>query len=140
MVGADSASWWPAAWPLDGVAGVGGWYPSSHDAPERAHEAETGFEIDNFHEQSSPETPMPGWVCQRPVMGWSQIAPEPFIDSSSHLVSSNSTGIRNGMGVSLPESTFSACRNTSGGLISYFTEMAASSPLPYSFSLLGGGF
>jgi len=101
---------------------------------------ETGFEIDNFREQSSPETPTPGWVSQRPVMGRSQIAPEPFIDSSFQLVSSDSTGIRNGMGVSLPESTFSVYGNTSGGHISYFTEMAASSPLPYPFSLLGGGF
>ncbi|XP_059432454.1 heat stress transcription factor C-1 [Corylus avellana] len=106
---------------------------------------ETGFEIDNFREQSSPETPRPGWVSQRPVMGRPQIAQQPFgysaIDSSSLLVSSDYTGIGNGMAMSPPESAFSLYGNsTSGGQISYFTEMAASSPLPYPFSLLGGGF
>jgi heat shock transcription factor len=107
---------------------------------------ETGFEIDNFREQSSPETPTPtpGWVSQRPVMGRSQISQEPFgcaaIDSPSLPVSSDTAGFGNGIAVSPPDSAFLGYGNISGGKISYFTEMAATSPLPYPFSLLGGGF
>lgn len=105
---------------------------------------DTGFEIDNFRERSSPETPTPVWVSQRPVMGRSQISEEPFgcaaIDSLYLPVSSDTAGIGNGMAVSSPENAFFGYGNTGGGQMSYFTEMAAGSPLPYPFSLLGGGF
>ncbi|XP_041006235.1 heat stress transcription factor C-1-like [Juglans microcarpa x Juglans regia] len=110
---------------------------------------ETGFEIDNFREQSSPDNPTPGWFIQRQVMGSHSIAQEPFgciaIDSPFlSAPTATTTGIGNSTAVSPPESNMSGYGNGSSGQVSLFTEMAAgveaSPPPPYPFSLFRGGF
>ncbi|KAG6718660.1 hypothetical protein I3842_04G163000 [Carya illinoinensis] len=110
---------------------------------------ETGFEIGNLREQSSPETPTPGWLSQRHevIMGRSPTAQEPFgyvsFDSPFISASSATTGIGNSPALSPPESSISGYGNGSNSstVVSFFTEMGAGSPPPpYPFSLLGGGF
>ncbi|KAF5459047.1 hypothetical protein F2P56_023036 [Juglans regia] len=109
---------------------------------------ETGFEIGNLREQSSPETPtVLGWLSQRHevIMGQSPTAQEPFgcvsIDSPFITASPATTGIGNSPALSPPESSISGYGNGSSSVVSFFTEMVAGSPPPpYPFSLLGGGF
>lgn len=108
----------------------------------------TCFEIAKLREQSSPETPTPGWSSQRQVMGPPPTAQEPFgcpaMDSPFLSVPSATTRIGNSMAVYPPTSNISVCGSANSGQISYYTEMAAgveaSPPLPYPFSLFGTGF
>lgn len=107
---------------------------------------ETGFEVGNLCEQLSSESPTLGWLSQRHevTIGRSPTVQEPFgfvsIDSMFISASSATTGIENIPAFSPPESSLSGCGNGSSSVASFCTEMVAGSPpLPYPFSLLGGG-
>ncbi|GMY36018.1 heat stress transcription factor C-1 [Fagus crenata] len=117
---------------------------------EDEDDSNTGFEIDNLYEQSSPspspDTQTQGWLSQRQVMGSSRIGQEPFgcaAMNAQYMPVSAGNVIGSNMGVFPPESGVLGYGN-SGGQIRYFTEMAAgaemSPPPPYAFSLFGCGF